>query len=200
MNLEDEVRYDWELVNKNCSDSLKDFFESYMCLNCDDIGSIVGMKYSDMREYKVKAGFYDPSKPHGTAEQVSISLPPEFHEIDEFEDTKEWWERNYEKYGVRQLARLTGLSSRVSVKHMLKKHGVQTKKDRKFEHKNRYNNKEILHNLYIVKDLSAQAIADMAGVSRRTIKYWLTRNGIKKKYRKTVYVAKNPSKQNPEKK
>lgn len=200
MNLEDEVRHDWNIVDKYCPESLRDFFESFICLNCDDIGGIVGMEYSEMRKYKVRAGFYDPSKPHGMVEQYGVSLPPEFHEIDEFEDTREWWERNHEKYGARRLAQLVGFPGRMQVKHALKKHGIATKKDRKFEHNNKYNDKETLHNLYIVKDLSAQTIADMAGVSRRTIKYWLTRNSIKKKYRKTVYVAKNPSKQNPEKK
>lgn len=195
MDIEEQVIKQWEKLNKLNEKEFKEFVEEYPFLSTSDFCTLLGVPKDEFSKYMLNAGL---SKPTGKCNGTTFyEIPPEFYDdVDPYEDTKEWWEKHYGKFGYRKLARLANLSGPIRAKQYLEKHGIKLKGHRKTRKPHPWDNREKLHKYHVQHGFGARRLARLAGVSKWTIISWLAKHKIQRLYKKITHVAKDPSEQN----
>lgn len=197
MNLIEEVKHCWDKLDKSDHRQLKEFFESYPLLTIADFGMLAGVSYDTIKQYWKRSGL---SKPTGkSSRQTFFELPPELEtDVDPYEDTKEWWEKHYAKFGYRKLAKLAGLRKPERVPIKLKKHNIP-RRGQLAHKKHPCNNHEWLYHYHITASMGVYRMGKLAGVHHSTISRWLDNHKIARRHFDRSFVAKDPRQQDSEK-
>jgi hypothetical protein len=188
--LEQQVIQEWKSLDKKNEQALRDFFDYYVFLTCSDIAKLMKCRRSTINNYRLSAGIsVSVNKNKTKAIKIPVELEPG---IKPYEDTKEWWEEHYARFGYRKLATLSGLSNRWSVRDRLKALKIPLRPP--LCHKpHPCDNYEWVYRNYVKGNIGARKMATIAGVALSTMQSWIDKHGIERRHHKITHVGKNPS-------
>lgn len=190
MDLCQQLKEELDSIDKQDKVRLRQFFKDYFLLDDNDMAHATGYSSRVIKKYRHNCGMYEPS---GRQTHKDIEIPPELISgVDSYEDTKEWWEKHYDMFGYRKLARLAGLRYPHHVKDKLAKHKIPLKGQRKPKKDHPCNNYEWLYKYYVQQRYNASKVARLAGVARSTLCNWLAKHKIPQR-RDVKYVGDDPS-------
>lgn len=167
----DSLKSEFAKIDVNDGEALRQFFLKYNCFTTSDWVTILHRSPTLVRKYKRRAGFRQKSAP-------SIVPPapprPPVLGLDPFEDTAEWWQKQYSQYGRLILQRASGLSA-TEVRKRITQHCKWRSLYEANRSKHSSCNEKWLTDHYVTRGLTISKCAELAGVSDDTIKSWLVR-------------------------
>ena len=189
-----QIRQEFSNITKNNREELFKFFTKYPFISCYEMAFILDVSPYYVRLLRRKSGI---PRRKTTKQPVNkyIKKKPPIKRVPRriWSNNKKWWVETYKNHSIYDIMKMTGIK-KTSIYHHLRKFGIKTRGNKLALHpKHPCCNKEWLYNNYVIKKLSKQQCAKLAGVSEDTISSWLIKHKIRLRYVCNPTLAKDIS-------
>jgi transposase-like protein len=162
------IKSDFSAANN--TNKLTKFFTDYNFLTTSDLSQVLNLSARVIRSKKKKCGIVkEVNAPVPVYIRTTVPLS-----TDKWR-TKEWWLKNYPKYGSRVIANAIGINISTVRWYIKKYHGKLVSNVEGTKSKHPCCSEEWVVKHYVTENMSIAKCAVLAGVSRDTFKGWLNR-------------------------